>query len=188
MACQVNACSAVPPCFALDGAPQRAVLDARKFPLVPAPAPAAPQRPPADLDELAVCRKVGDPAVAMTVALRDGTRRPMRPDERETTYCNRWFHRLVGRSRTAPSAAAWDCCKLCLNCDRRVYLVGPHLRAQSADGPLVSTSACGHIVCLHCLLKNSFRRRGFGHAPQCPFCNVAFDEDDLVPLLLTDGD
>lgn len=185
MAGQVNVCSAAPPCFSLDGAAPRAVLDARLFPAAP-PAPPPPRAAP-DLDELAVCRKVGDPDVIMTVELRDGTRRPMLPAERETLYCNRWFQRLVRRCRRVPRVAAWDCCELCLNCDRRVYLAGPHLRAH-ADAPLSSASACGHIVCLRCLLKNSFRRRGFGHAPQCPFCNAAFDEDDLVPLLLSDGD
>lgn len=178
MAGQVNVCSAAPPHFP---------LDTRPFSAAPPAAFCAPQRSPADLDELTVCRKVGDPSVAMTVARQDGTRRPMLPEEREAVYCNRWFQRLVRRCRRVPRPAEWKCCEVCHNCDGRVYLVGPHLRAQADAAPLASPSACNHIMCLECLLRNSFRQRWFGH-PKCPFCTVAFDEDDLVPLLLTDAD
>ena len=183
MATQVDVCSGAPPCFRLEAA-GCVVLDARLFPTA-STAACRTVLSVADLDELAVCRKVGNPAVNMTVRQKDGTSRDMRPDEREDVYCNRWFRRLHKKCRAVPNPADWECC-LCLNCDRRVYLVGPHLRAQE-DATLSSALDCDHLVCLNCLLKHAFRRRGFALAPQCPFCNVAFDEDELVPLLLTHG-
>lgn len=183
MATRVEVCRG-PPCFQLDTA--GGVLDARLFPAISVAATHVAVLSVSDLDELALCRKIGDPAVNMTVRQRDKTERPMRPDERETMYCNRWFRRLHKKCRAVASPGQWECC-LCLNCDKQVYLVGPHLRVQD-DASLNAVPGCNHFVCLNCLLKHAFRRRGFGHAPQCPFCNVAFDEDDLVPLLLTHED
>ncbi len=186
MAGQLDVCNAAPPCFTLDSEAACVVLDPRLFPSIPATKRLVVHSA-ADLDEITVCRKVGNPAVNMTVRKKDGTDRPMEPAERETMYCNRWFRRLLRKCRAVGRGGEWDCCPLCLNCDKQVYLVGPHLRVTD-DGNLATASACDHFVCLNCLLRNSFRRRGFGHAPQCPFCNVAFDEDELVPLILTDGD
>jgi hypothetical protein len=179
MASHVVACGGAPPCFRMDDAGVGEIPDPRLFPVIPRQ-PACKQVTAADLSELDVCRKLGDPYVRMTVRESLGRNRGMTPAERERTYGNRWFTRLVRRARIvrADDLGEWECCALCNNCHTPVYLVNPHAGVQDA------AHHCPHFVCLTCLLRAAFRQRGFGQTPSCPFCRGGFDEDQLTPVRL----
>lgn len=194
MATQVGTCTGVPPCFRVDDeAADVPMLDARMFPVVERVPRRVVQLSPADLDDQAVCRKFGSapldnhgiPGVNVTVRMKDGSTRDITPAEREVTYSNRWFTRLRVRSHivTHSDLGAWECCSICNNCKTPVYLANPHLRVQGEEIKS-DVPACSHYVCLRCLLRRSFRQRGFGQEPSCPFCCASFDEDNLVPLHL----
>lgn len=181
----VASCAGTPPCFRMDDAGVGEIADPRLFPVLVARPRALKTLTPADLSELDVCRKMGDPYVRMTVRMNAEQSRDMTPAERERTYGNRWFTRLIRRSRDICDLGCvgdWECCALCNNCDTPVYLVNPHVRADATPGDV---AACPHFVCLTCLLRATFRQRGFGQTPQCPFCRGEFDEDELVPVRLT---
>ncbi len=174
----VAMCTGTPPCFRMDDAGMGAIEDPRLFPVIPQQ-PVCRKMVAADLSELDVCRKLGSPFVRMTVKMNAEQSRDMTPAERERTYGNRWFTRLIRRAREVTDVAGWAGCVLCENCNTPVYLVNPHVKAHAH-----CDTTCNHYVCLTCLLRAAFRQRGFEQTPQCPFCRGEFDEDELVPVRL----